>query len=115
MSDMPPAMTDPEALRARLELLAELLAAKDRELAAKEETLALMREKIARLERVAPRRSPVPANDPMEGFRFVSALEDPWAGAGGRSARSPQKPRPQAREEPPKGMWARFYHWFREA
>ncbi len=98
----------------KLRLMEELLAAQARELAAKDETLGLLREKVARLERSAPRAAP-PA-DPRDGFRFVSGLDDPWAGRGGREVSSKiRRPPAQTREEPPQGLWARFYHWFREA
>ena len=111
MDDSPLSTPELAALKTKLRLMSELLAAKDGELAAKDEVLGLLREKVARLERPAPRAASPP--DPRDGFHFVSALEDPWAGPGGRGVPKPR--RAQVREEAPKGLWARFYHWFREA
>jgi hypothetical protein len=104
-----------DELQRQLGLLEELVAGKDRELAAKEETLVLLREKVLRLEKAVARSASTStqAQDPMNAFHFVSGLEDPWAGPGGRGVRTARKP--QKKEESPKGMWARFYHWFREA
>jgi hypothetical protein len=104
-----------DVLQRQLELLEELLAAKDQELAAKEETLVLLREKVSRLEKLAshPASKSVAAQNPANAFEFMGDLQDPWAGPGGRGA--PPVRKAQKKEEPPKGMWARFYHWFREA